>query len=77
MGFGAAVMTTKGLGHINSDFTAYFGREPRGEWIAFDGTLRMLGQGTALGTSVLHDADGAFGTVTGIGVAQEQLMGAG
>ena len=75
--FGSTVFTTKGLGYINSDFTAYFGREPRGEWIAFDAALRMIGRGTALGNVVLHDEDGAFGTVTGIGVTQEQAVGAG
>lgn len=75
--FAASMVTTTGLGFINSDFTVYSGREPTGQWIANDARLRMLGRGTALGSALLHDLDGPFAQVTAVGVAQEQATGGG
>ena len=66
----AVLSTSKGLSFINSDFTAYLAREPRGEWLAVDGALRLSGRGIAVGSCWLRDEEGAFGTVTATGLAQ-------
>ena len=73
-GFSTCVLTTKGLGHINSDFTAYLVREPRGEWLAVDGALRLAEGGIAVASAWLYDEDGPFGTVTAAGLAQDRVL---
>ena len=73
-GFGFALTTSEGLGFINSDFTVYLAREPRGEWLAVDGSLRLSDVGIAVWSSWLRDEAGAFGTVTAAALAQDRAI---
>lgn len=47
----------------NVDLTAHLFREPRGAWLGFDTTVSFGASGVGLTSSVLHDADGPFGTL--------------
>jgi hypothetical protein len=47
----------------NIDLTAHLFAEPRGEWLGFDTTVSFGAEGLGLTSSVLHDENGAFGTV--------------
>ena len=48
----------------NIDLTAHLFREPGDGWLGFDTTVSFGPDGLGLTSSVLHDADGAFGTVS-------------
>lgn len=73
-GFASCLVTAKGLAFINSDYTVYLARAPRGEWVGVDGSLRLSDRGTALGSAWLRDEDGPVGTVTAVGLAQEERI---
>jgi hypothetical protein len=47
----------------NIDLTAHFFREPGEGWLGFDTTVSFGAAGLGLTSSVLHDLDGAFGTL--------------
>lgn len=46
---------------VNTDLTFGLSREPVGEWIALEGVTEHGPEGTALASSVLHDANGPLG----------------
>ncbi|MEP9382594.1 thioesterase family protein [Nocardioides sp. KR10-350] len=46
----------------NLDLTAHLFRQPSGEWLGFDTTVSFGPGGIGLTSSVLHDAEGPFGT---------------
>ena len=47
----------------NVDLTVHLFREPRAGWLGFDTSVSFGAAGLGLTQSVLHDRDGAFGTV--------------
>lgn len=49
---------------VNTDLSVAFAREPAGEWIAVEAVTEHGPDGTALASSVLHDAAGPFGRAT-------------
>lgn len=48
----------------NIDLTAHFFREPGDGWLGFDTTVSFGPDGLGLTSSVLHDLDGPFGTLS-------------
>lgn len=46
---------------INPDLTLYVEREPRGEWICLDASMRAVEGGGAVSEAVLYDLDGRVG----------------
>ena len=60
-GIGAALDWGEWL-FVNSDLTVNLLREPQGEWISLDSTMRISGDGTALMETHLADTDGGIGT---------------
>ncbi len=50
----------------NVDLTAHLFRQPCGEWIGFDTTVSFGPGGLGLTSSVLHDEQGPFGTLSQI-----------
>ena len=46
---------------INPDLTLYVEREPRGEWICLDASMRTVEGGGAVSEAVLYDLDGRVG----------------
>lgn len=50
----------------NLDLTAHFFAEPGGEWIGFDTTVSIGPGGIGLTHSIIHDENGAVGTVSQI-----------
>ncbi|MEI6446717.1 MAG: thioesterase family protein [Actinomycetes bacterium] len=66
-GIGAALDWGEWL-FVNADLSVNLLRQPRGEWISLDSTMRISGDGTALSESRLADLDG------GIGVAAQSLF---
>jgi len=47
---------------VNSDLTVNLLREPRGDWVSLDSTMRVAGDGTAQTETRLADAEGGIGT---------------
>ena len=47
----------------NVDLTAHLFRAPVGDWLGFDTTVTFADDGLGLTSSVLHDADGPYGTL--------------
>ena len=47
----------------NVDLTAHLFRQPCGDWLGFDTTVTFGPTGLGLTSSVLHDADGPYGTL--------------
>lgn len=60
-GIGAALDWSEWL-FVNSDLTVTLLREPVGEWISVDATMRISGDGTAVTESRLADSAGGIGT---------------
>ena len=50
----------------NLDLTAHLFRQPAGGWLGFDTTVSFGPDGAGLTSSVLHDTDGPFGTMSQI-----------
>jgi hypothetical protein len=71
---GIANGSDKGVVYINSDISLFLQREPRGEWIGFDGMDHQASDGIAVGTCRLYDLEGPIGTTTVCSIAQ-QLAG--
>jgi len=46
---------------INADLHVHLWREPHGKWIGLDSRTILVGGGSAMSTSVLHDGDGPVG----------------
>lgn len=46
---------------INPDLTLYVEREPRGEWVCLDASMRCFEGGGAVSEAVLYDRDGRVG----------------
>ena len=59
----------------NLDLTAHLFREPRGEWIGFDTTVSFGERGIGLTDVVLHDDEGAIGTVQQILTVRPRAAG--
>ncbi len=53
--------STEGLGFINSDYTIYLGREPRGEYLGIQPYGHVSSFGVAAGQCVVHDLEGPIG----------------
>ena len=62
-GIGAALDWGQWL-FVNSDLTVSLLREPQGEWISLDSTMRIGGDGTALMETHLADTQGGIGTAS-------------
>ncbi|MCD5421239.1 thioesterase family protein [Rhodococcus pyridinivorans] len=65
----------KGVGYINSDVTLALSRLPEGPEIGIEADNHISSEGIAVGTAVLFDRLGAFGTgvVTALANAQRQV----
>ena len=62
-GIGAALDWSQWL-FVNSDLSVTLLREPVGEWISVDATMRVSGDGTGTTESRLADASGGIGTAS-------------
>ncbi|TWH24939.1 hypothetical protein L618_000100003940 [Rhodococcus rhodochrous J45] len=65
----------KGVGYINSDVTLALSRLPEGPEVGIEADNHISSEGIAVGTAVLFDRLGAFGTgvVTALANAQRQV----
>ena len=61
--------STEGLGFINSDYTIYLGREPRGEYLGIQPYGHISSFGVAAGQCIVHDLDGPIGFFSAAAIA--------
>lgn len=64
----------QGLGYINTDVTVYLHREPVGEWIGFESLTHDATDGVAVGSCLLHDAQGDIGLASCTALAQKRKL---
>lgn len=60
----APLVSTADAAFPNLDLTAHIFRAPAGEWVGCDVTVSFGADGIGLTHSILHDRDGAIGTVS-------------
>ncbi|MFD2430146.1 hypothetical protein ACFSUK_22585 [Sphingobium scionense] len=60
----APLVSTADAAFPNLDLTAHIFRVPVGEWLGCDVTVSFGADGIGLTHSILHDRDGAIGTVS-------------
>lgn len=61
-----------GIDFVNSDFTLYIHRLPRGEWLGFELVRHQAQGGVAVGECWIYDEDGPIGSVNVAAIAQSQ-----
>lgn len=69
--------STTGLGFINSDYTIYLGRQPRGEYLGIQPYGHVSEAGVAAAQCIVHDLDGPVGFFATAAIANSMVRANG